>query len=394
MKTYIFVLSFLCMSFLVHAQTINVKEEMGKVLKQYELLLKAHPDTKKTPHSFSNGKYINMPAEWWCSGFFGASLWKLYEYTKNTKWKNAAHLWSMAVRKGQYNTTTHDLGFMIYYPFGHGYRLTGNPLYKSILLNGAKSLATRFDPRVGVIKSWDSFKDTYNYPVIIDNMMNLDYLFWATKETKDPAYYNIAVKHADATIKNHFRPDFSSYHVVCYDSAGNVLVKQTWQGANDSSAWARGQAWGLYGFTSMYSDTRDKKYLQQAIAIADFYIYHPNLPKDKIPYWDFNAPNIPYEERDVSAGAIACSALLELCRYTSKKKTQEYFTVAKQMLQSLSSHAYRNALGENGNFLLKHSVGFKPGGKEIDVPLVYADYYYIEALMRYNKLVKSKKFPE
>ena len=222
--------------------------------------------------------------------------------------------------------------------------------------------------------------------------MNLDYLFWASNETKNPMFRDIAVKHADATMKNHFRPDFSSYHVVCYDSVGNVLVKQTWQGAYDSSAWARGQAWGLYGFTSMYRDTRDEKYLKQATAIADFFITHPNLPKDKIPYWDFNAPNIPNEERDVSAGAIACSALLELCRYAPKKKTKEYFQVAKQILQSLSTPAYRNALGENGNFLLKHSVGFKPGRKEIDVPLIYADYYYIEALMRYRGILSSKSF--
>lgn len=366
-------------------QKVNVKEQMNLALLQYEQMLLTHPDTTKTPQSFTDGKYIDMPTEWWCSGFYGGTLWYLYQYTHDNKWKNAANLWTMAVQKEQYNTTTHDLGFMIYCPFGNGYRLTRNSYYKQVMLRGAQSLATRFNPGTGVIKSWETFKG-YNYPVIIDNMMNLEFLFWAAKASGNKDYYKICITHADNTIKNHYRPDHSSYHVVCYDSLGNVLAKKTAQGANDTSAWARGQAWGLYGYTLMYRETKDKKYLQQATDIADFFIHHPNLPADKIPYWDFNAPNIPNEERDASAGAIACSALLELYNYVRKEKRKEYFDVAEKMLESLSGPAYRNALGENGNFLLKHSVGAKPFNKEIDVPLVYADYYYVEALLRYEKL--------
>ena len=354
---------------------------------QYDQMLKAHPDTTKTPQSFANGNYNDRPADWWCSGFFGGSLWYLYQYTHDIKWKKTARLWTAAIQKEQFNTTTHDLGFMLYCSFGNGYRLTNDPAYKQVLLNGAQSLSTRFNPNVGVIKSWEKFQD-YNYPVIVDNMMNLEFLFWASKTSGNRKYYNISVTHADNTIKNHYRADYSSYHVVCYDSLGHVLAKKTAQGANDTSAWARGQAWGLYGFTVMYRETKDVKYLQHATGIADFFIHHPNLPADKIPYWDFNAPGIPNQERDASAGAVACSALLELYKYVDKEKGREYFAVAEKMLESLSSPAYRNAFNENGNFLIKHCVGSKPAHSEVDVPLIYADYYYLEALLRYNKLKK------
>jgi unsaturated chondroitin disaccharide hydrolase len=387
MKKYITILLLLPALYAQSQQKVNVEAQIKLALQQYDQMLLAHPDTTKTPQSFANGKYIDMPTDWWCSGFFGGTLWYLYQYTHNNRWKDAANLWTMAVQKQQYNTTTHDLGFMIYCPFGNGYRLTNDPVYKQVMLNGAQALSTRFNPKVGVIKSWEKFQG-YNYPVIVDNMMNLEFLFWAAKTSGNKEYYNICITHADNTIKNHYRPDHSSYHVVCYDSLGNVLSKKTAQGANDTSAWARGQAWGLYGFTVMYRETKDRKYLQQATDVADFFIHHPNLPADKIPYWDFNAPNIPNEERDASAGAIACSALLELCKYADKEKEKEYFGVAEKMLGSLSGPTYRNALNENGNFLIKHSVGSKPGHSEVDVPLVYADYYYIEALLRYNMLTK------
>lgn len=368
---------------------INVKEQMALAEKQYALMLKTHPDTNKTPQSvLPDGKLRDMPTSWWCSGFFGGSLWYLYEYTKAPKWKDAAHLWTMAIQNEQYNKGTHDLGFMLYCPFGNGYRLTKNTAYRNIMLNGANSLSTRFDPAVGVIKSWNKFQEIYNYPVIIDNMMNLEFLFWASKNSGDKRFYNISVAHAESTIKNHFRADYSSYHVVCYDKDGKVLARKTHQGAADESAWARGQAWGLYGYTVMYRETKNKKYLDQAMKIADFYLNHPNLPADKIPYWDFNAPNLPNEEKDASAAAIASSALFELSTYTGKTKKNEYFEAAEIMLASLSDTTYRAGLGENHNFLIKHCVGHKPAKSEIDVPLVYADYYYLEALLRYDRMKK------
>lgn len=370
---------------------IDVAKEFAFAAQQYEGMLKSHPDITKTPQSTNpDGSPRDMPTSWWCSGFFGGSLWYIFEQTKDQQWKEAAHKWTMAVEKEQFNTGTHDLGFMLYCPFGNGYRLTKNEKYKEIMLTGAKSLATRFDPRVGVIKSWNNWQG-FKYPVIVDNMMNLEFLFWAARESGNKEFYNISVTHADNTLKNHFRPDGSSYHVIAYGENGEVLKKGTHQGYAAESAWARGQAWALYGYTDMYRETKDKKYLIQAGKIADFYLNHPNLPKDKIPYWDFNAPNIPDEERDASAGAITASALLELSTYVNKTKGKEYFEAAETMLENLASPAYKANLGENNHFILKHSVGAKPLKSEIDVPLVYADYYFLEGLLRYQKLKNKKK---
>ncbi|MES2446332.1 MAG: glycoside hydrolase family 88 protein [Bacteroidota bacterium] len=366
---------------------INIDKAFESAAKQYTNMLATHPDLTKFPQSTKkNGEIDNRTSEWWCSGFFGGSLWYLYEFTGEDKWKVAADKWTTALAKEKHNTRTHDLGFMLYCPYGNGYRLTQNTAYIEPMLTGANSLATRFNPKYGLIKSWDKHADC-EYPVIIDNMMNLEFLFWAAKQAKDKKLYDIAITHADNTIKHHFRKDYSSYHVVCYLPGTKVFRKKTHQGAADSSAWARGQAWAVYGYTMMYRETKNKKYLDQADGVAKFIINHPNLPKDKIPYWDFDAPNLPNEERDASAGAIIASAFLELSGY-SKKNKDLYFTTAEQMLTSLASTAYTANVNENNNFILKHSVGHKPGNSEINTPIVYADYYYLEALLRYKKLTK------
>jgi rhamnogalacturonyl hydrolase YesR len=382
---------FFVSSILFGQKKIDVAKEFAFAAQQYEGMLKSHPDITKTPQSTNpDGSPRDMPTSWWCSGFFGGSLWYIFEQTKDRKWKEAADKWTMAIEKEQFNTGTHDLGFMLYCPFGNGYRLTKNPKYKDIMLTGAKSLATRFDPKVGLIKSWNNWKG-FKYPVIVDNMMNLEFLFWAARESGNKEFYNISVTHADNTLKNHFRPDNSSYHVIAYGENGEVLKKGTHQGYADESAWARGQAWALYGYTDMYRETKDKKYLAQAEKIADFYLNNQNLPKDKIPYWDFNAPNIPNEERDASAGAITASALFELSTYVDKAKSKTYFDAAETMLESLTTPAYKANLGENNHFILKHSVGAKPLKSEIDVPLVYADYYFLEGLLRYQRLKNKQK---
>ena len=363
---------------------INVQKEFEFAAKQYEGMLASHPDMTQFPQSTKpDGSAENQPSDWWCSGFFGGSLWYIYEFTKDPKWKEAAERWTMAVEKEKDNTKTHDLGFMLYCPFGNGYRLTHNGKYKDILLTGAKSLATRFDPKVGLIKSWEVFQKTYNYPVIIDNMMNLEFLLWAAKASGNKDFYKICITHADNTLKNHFRPDNSSYHVVCYGRNGEVLARKSHQGAADESAWSRGQSWGLYGYTVMYRETRDLKYLAQANKIASFILNNPNLPADKVPYWDYSRPG---EVRDASAAAIAASALLELSQYSDSKQKRNYIAVATKMLESLSSQAYHAKSGENNHFILMHSTGHKPGNSEVDVPLVYADYYYLEALLRYQKI--------
>lgn len=369
---------------------LDVRQEMTYAGQQLMLADKARPSTARIPHSTKpDGSASDRETSWWTSGFFPGSLWYLYEYTKDPAYRTLAEKWTAPLEREKANTRTHDLGFMLYCSFGNGYRLAQNPTYKYVLIQGAYSLATRFDPKVGLIKSWDKH-DKYDYPVIIDNMMNLELLFWASRQTKDPKFRQIAITHADNTLKNHFRPDGSSYHVVCYNPDGSVAMRKTAQGAANESAWARGQSWGLYGYTVMYRETKDKKYLDHADRIASFFLNHPNLPADKIPYWDFDRPG---EERDASAGAIAASALLELSQYSPSNRTT-YVGAAEQMLQSLASSAYKAKLGENNQFVLMHSVSHKPQNFEVNVPLTYADYYYIEALLRYDALQKKQPLPE
>jgi unsaturated chondroitin disaccharide hydrolase len=336
-----------------------------------------------------DGHLETCSSSWWTSGFFPGTLWYLYEYTHNDTLEKYAKEYTAMVAKEQFTTDNHDVGFIINCSFGNGYRLTGDSSYRSVLKTAASSLCTRFNPKVGCIRSWDyeAWDKQWIYPVIIDNMMNLELLMRAYDEFHTPAFSYIANAHAHTTLKNHFRNDYSSYHVVSYiPETGAVQVKQTAQGYSDNSAWARGQAWGLYGFTMMYRFTKDSTYLSQAEHLAYFIIHHPRLPLNKIPYWDFDAPNIPNEKRDASAGAIICSALIELSEYVATDKRSEYLSVAETQLRTLSSPEYLAAEGTNGNFILKHCVGHLPNHTEVDVPLPYADYYFVEALMRMKKM--------
>ena len=343
---------------------------------QYKLMAKElAPGQFPRSYDAQTDKLVTSNSGWWCSGFYPGTLLMLYEQNHDGLLLTEANRILGDLAKEQFNTHTHDLGFMMYCSFGNAYRVEPSPEYKQILIKSAKSLSTRFNPKVGCIKSWDSKPS--DYLVIIDNMMNLELLFWATKETGDSSFYKIAVTHANTTMKNHYRPDHSSYHVVNYNpETGEVQERKTAQGFANESAWARGQVWGLYGYTVMYRETKDVKYLKQAKQIAHFILSNPNLPADKIPYWDFNAPNIPNALRDASAGAIMASALLELCRYTDKKNSLEYFSIAQSILKTLSTPAYKAEQGTNGGFILKHSVGHLPQKSEVDVPLSYADLLF------------------
>lgn len=284
------------------------------------------------------------------------------------------------------NSGTHDMGFKMYCSFGNGYRLTQNTAYKNILLESATTLITRYKPTIGCIRSWDHSRDKWQCPVIIDNMMNLELLYWAFKETGDSVYYDIATNHARTTIKNHFRDDYSSYHVIDYDTInGEVLHKHTHQGYNHESAWGRGQAWGLYGYTMCYRETKLPEFLTQAENIADYIFTNPTLPDDMVTYWDFNAPNIPNEPRDASAAAVMACALYELSMYNVEKATQ-YKQWADTIINNLSKN-YRAPLNGNYGFILLHSTGAH--NFERDVPLVYADYYFLEALLKKEKLEKE-----
>jgi hypothetical protein len=363
-----------------------IDEQFKFAAQQYKVLENnTPPDVMPRTFYAEKNNAETSDTKWWCSGFFPGTLLYIYEYSKDAEIKNVAEKRLAILEKEKHYTGNHDLGFMMYCSFGNAYRLFGRPEDKATIDTAAASLASRYRPSIKAIQSWNSSK-IYSCPVIIDNMMNLELLSWVTDNGGDAKYKEIAITHANTTIENQFRPDYSSYHVIDYDlQTGKVLKKITAQGAADSSAWSRGQAWGLYGYTMMYRFTKDKNYLNQAKKIAKFILEHPNLPEDKIPYWDFDAPNIPNALRDASAGAVVASALLELGQYTNKTEKKLYVTSAEKMLHSLSSDKYRAKLGENGGFLLMHSVGSIPHKNEIDVPLTYADYYFLEALLRYKK---------
>jgi unsaturated chondroitin disaccharide hydrolase len=335
-----------------------------------------------------DGTLETCSPDWWTSGFFPGVLWYLYENTREPGLKSSAQEFTRRVESQQYVTNNHDVGFMIFCSFGNGYRLTHDPAYREVIKTAARSLSTRFNPLIGAIRSWDRapWTSQWQYAVIIDNMMNLEILTWSAREFGIDRFARIASTHANTTMRNHFREDYSTFHVVSYDTlTGKAELKQTAQGYSHGSMWARGQAWGLYGFTMMYRETGDTAYLQRAEHMADLVIHHPNFPADRIPYWDFNAPAIPDEPRDASAGAIICSALLELARYTDVDRSALYRSVAETQIRHLASPQYLAMPGTNGGFILKHGVGHRPAGTEVDVPLTYADYYFVEALMRYKK---------
>jgi hypothetical protein len=370
-----------------------ITDRLDRSIAQSEFLAQSLMDqsTRVPRTTNAEGKLLTTSSGDWVGGFFPGTLWYLYEYKPSEQLLDYAKNYTARMEKQQYNTRTHDLGFMIYDCYGPAYRVTKDTADFRVLLNGAESLASRYNAHVGLIRSWDWNRKRWQYPVIIDNMMNLEYMFWASKETGNPKYRDLAISHADKTMANHFREDYSTYHVVSYDTiSGQPEMKVTHQGYADSSAWARGQGWGLYGYTMMYRETQDAKYLEQAKHIAEFILNNPNLPADKIPYWDFNAPNIPDAKRDASAGALMASAFIELSGYVEPALAKKYLKTAETQLRTLSSPEYFAEYGTNGGFILKHSVGNMPGNGEVDVPLSYADYYYVEALTRYNNYLKQK----
>lgn len=368
-----------------------IDKALQNALNQYlKLAEKLEPQDSLLPRSFINGEMTVSDSRWWTSGFFPGSLWYLYEYSGNAEVLSYARNFTSRVEREKCTTDNHDVGFMLYCSFGNGYRIMGDTAYRETLLTGAKSLSTRFNPKVGLIRSWDFARDIWQYPVIIDNMMNLELLLWAAKASGDNHYKKIAISHADKTMEHHYRPDLSCFHVVSYDTiSGLPHKKQTFQGYSDESSWSRGQAWGLYGYTFMYRETGYQKYLDQAKKIASYLLNHPNMPGDLIPYWDFNTPNIPDEPRDASAGALMASALIELSGYVKKDLANEYLEAAEKQIRTLASEEYTAKQGENGNFVLKHSVGSMPHGSEVDAPLTYADYYYLEALIRYKRMIED-----
>tara|TARA_B100000953_G_scaffold155996_1_gene129089 strand:- start:69 stop:1304 length:1236 start_codon:yes stop_codon:yes gene_type:complete len=347
-------------------------------------------EESRYPKTFypKKNEFESSNSGWWTSGFYPGTLLYLYEETGEDSLKIEAERILEDLKREESNTSTHDLGFMMFCSFGNANRIDPKPEYQEILMNSAKSLATRYNDTVKAIRSWDSASwnkaGEDDLVVIIDNMMNLELLFWATEYSGDSTYYDIAVNHANTTMQNHFRDDYSSYHEVIYDENTGTVKKQiTNQGYADESSWARGQAWGLYGYVVMYRATKDEKYLEMAKNIANFILNHTNLPEDKVPFWDFDTDKIPNDLRDSSAASVMASALLELYEFTDQT---QYFKAAEQMLKTLCSPEYLANQDELGGFLLKHGVGNMPNKTEVDVPLTYGDYYFVEALKRYKEI--------
>lgn len=384
----------------------RIDHSFGQAVGQYKFM-KSLTDADRFPKNYENGRLVTSSARDWTSGFYPGTLLYLYEYTKDEELLREAEHKLTFLESQKDNKRTHDLGFMMYCSFGNAYRLTQREEYKDIIVQSAKSLTSRYNPIVGSIQSWDRIKsfvsdEYWDFPVIIDNMMNLELLFFASKATGDASFKDIAIKHAETAMKNHVRPDYSSYHVVVYNpETGDIESRKTYQGFANNSTWARGQGWGIYGFTMVYRETGDERFLRTAQGMADFFLAHENLPEDKIPYWDFNAgqPDFPsswdYDAskypvipRDASAGALVASALIELSGYSDKEKADKYLQAAETMIESLSSSAYTSPSNENGGFILMHSVGNLTKEREVDVPLSYADYYYVEAMLRYKNLSK------
>ncbi|WP_026309714.1 glycoside hydrolase family 88 protein [Niabella aurantiaca] len=354
---------------------------------QYKLLMKNTPPDKM-PQNYdpAKDKLVASGTAWWTSGFYPGTLWLIYKATKDPEILTEAKKRLVQEAPMQYYTGNHDIGFMIFCSFGNAYAITKDPHYKEVILTAAETATKRYRQGMKAIQSWNKSKK-FNAPVIIDNMMNLELLEWASRNGGSKLLAEIAENHANTTLKNHFRPDGSSYHAVDYDTAtGAVLKKVTHQGYADESAWARGQAWALYGYTMMYRFTKKPEYLAQAHKIAAFILDHPNLPEDKVPYWDFNAPDIPNAPRDVSAAAVMASALLELAQYSNPKQKASYRTSAATMIRSMAT-TYRSQPGGSKGFILTRSVGNLPGRSEVNVSLSYADYYFMEALDRYKRWV-------
>ncbi|GAA4951977.1 glycoside hydrolase family 88 protein [Algibacter agarivorans] len=384
MKKHCFKLFFILLSVLVSCKT-ETKEQYNpqkELENRYDKLLHYKVDSLAFPRSFSHEKQEikKVPSKDWTSGFFAGNLWQIYELTGNVDFKTKAKHWTAFIEKEKYNDRTHDMGFKVFCSFGNGLKHADNQTYKDIIVESATTLSTRFNKKIGSIRSWDFNRDVWQFPVIIDNMMNLELLFEATKISGDSTFHKLAVTHANTTLKNHFRPDNSCYHVVDYDTISlQPRMKVTHQGFGDETSWARGQGWAIYGYTMTYRYTKDPKYLERAIATAGFFLNHKNLPEDGIPYWDFDAPNIPNASRDVSAGAIVASALVELYGYT---KNEDYLNYSKKVANTMTSSKYILPSDVDIPFILDHSFGDWSKRSEMDEPIVYGDYYYLETLLR------------
>ena len=373
---------------LAHYQALDASARKVAVAEEEVTLYSSEKSRLLAPRSYfkDTGKLDMCSIYWWTTGFLPGSLWYLYEATGDKWCQESAEFWMERLRPNAKVTSNHDVGFIMYCSFGNARRILKTDKYDEVLTTTANSLCQRYDEALGLIRSWGKIGDKKEFFVIPDNMMNLELLMAASTlggTGTQPDFKAIAISHADKTMMNHFRADGGCYHVLNYDQRpgllGAVQAIKRGQGLSCHTAWSRGQSWGIYGYTMMYRFTKDEKYLAFAKKLADYAINHPNMPTDGVPYWDYGAPG---EERDSSAAAIMASALLELSEYIGEDKKYRAFAV-KQLL-SLASPEYFSQGDEIGHFLLKHGVGSKPQKFQVDVPLDYGDYYFLEALLRFQ----------
>ncbi|KAA5825189.1 glucuronyl hydrolase [Algibacter amylolyticus] len=371
-----------CFSEKKEAASLNLDKILeSNVLKTKETLktlVSADSFPRNVEKGSRNWKLVGVKD--WCSGFWPGVLWYAYEASGDEYIKKEAEKFTLPIKQIAYSSASdHDIGFQVYCSFGNGYRLTGNTEYKEVMLAAADTLATLYNPIVGSIHSWP-MKPQYPHNTIIDNMMNLELLFWAAKNGGSKRLYDIAESHAEVTMKNLVRPDYSTYHLGAFDNkTGAFLRGVAHQGYADNSMWARGQTWGIYGLAFSYRETGRDDFLDTSIKLADKFL--ERLPQDGIPFWDFDDPKIPNAPKDASAAAIAACGMLELANFVKEDALKnKYYNAAKGFIDLLSTDKYLS--GNKNQGLLLHSTGHHPKNSEIDEPIIYADYYYMEALLR------------
>jgi len=366
----------------------------SKYLQSYNRLISktAYPSLTPVPY----GAWSTTGASAWTSGFYPGCWWLFLDWSAWAPDKTRAQAWEAGIAGQRYNNTTHDLGFMIYDSFDQDFRLTGNPTARTYCLQAAATLATRYNPIVGCIRSWDSINDTTQFRVIIDNMLNLELLLWGSKQPGGSSTWKtMAISHATKTLNNHVRSDGTTFHVVNYDQkTGAVISKYTVQGYSNSSTWSRGQAWALYGFSIVYRETRNSTFLTAARRTADAFLrlLHFDLTgkssPDPIPYWDFSAPATlasTLADKDSSAGAIGASGLLELSKWeTDSARKVVYANAAAAILTKLATSSYIAAASQ-GEALLMHGTSNRPG-KSYNTGLIYGDYFMLEAVLKLSRL--------
>jgi unsaturated chondroitin disaccharide hydrolase len=331
------------------------------------------PTTTRTDGSWNTA--LNTDRVAWTQGFFPGANWYLYDLTGDAAARSRADLWTRALEVQKTNTQTHDLGFKMVPSFAHAYRVTGDAYYKNVLLTAAASLASRFDPAIGVVICCDWNPD-WQRPTVVDTMMNLELLLWGAENGGQQAWRDMAISHALKSLADMVRDDGSTYQVVDYSTSGAIRSRGTYQGYSASSTWTRGQAWAIYGFTMVYRYTSDPRMLAAARKVSDLYL--SRLGSDPIPNWDFDAPT---QQKDSSAAAAVASALFELSGFVAAPDRDRYLLAATRMLDALASPGYLATQTPDAAVLL-HGVGEFPAGKAVDAGLIYGDYYFMEALAR------------